>query len=220
MSDIPWNVSGLILEGISGTGKTEILKTILRSKRFRERSGLSSYIMSEHQTQRVLEKKDREEGLSVQDNLVLMEEHLENIGRMKSRLDAMEWCRKNQRAMRVPYILERFHFTHVYHYAHMDWEDVAPIDRRLSELNGRTVILTVDRDGLAERILSGRDAMWMNYIKRFGDSEEKILDHFENQQKELLILAEKSLLEIEVLDTGSKPPEATVELILDFWGAF
>ncbi|MBN2656258.1 MAG: hypothetical protein JXR86_04300 [Spirochaetales bacterium] len=220
MSGESWNVSGLILEGISGTGKTEILRSILQSDRFRNRSGFSSYIMSEHQTQRVLEKKDREEGLSVRDNLSLLEEHLENISRLKSRLDAMEWCRRNQRAMRIPYILERFHFTHVYQYGHMSWSDVKSVDKKLQELNCRAVILTADRDMLAERILSGRDAMWMNYIRRFGDSDEKIIDHFLRQQEYLKELAELSVLDIRFFDTGERPAEETAGEILDAWGAF
>ncbi|MBB6479198.1 hypothetical protein [Spirochaeta isovalerica] len=220
MSFDTWNVSGLILEGISGTGKTEILRAILQSERYRSRSGFSSYIMSEHQTQRVLEKKDREGGLSVRDNLSLLEEHLENISRLKSRLDAMEWCRKNQTAMRIPYILERFHFTHVYQYDHMSWKDVVPIDGKLLDLNCRAVVLTAERDKLADRILSGRDAMWMNYIKGFGDSDEKIIDHFERQQEELKELAEQSDLDIRFFDTGLNPPEQTAGEILDFWGAF
>lgn len=215
-----WNVSGLILEGISGTGKTEVLRTILHSERFRKRSGFSAYIMSEHQTQRVLEKKGREGGLSIRDNLSLLEEHLDNISGLKTRLDAMAWCRKNQKAMRIPYILERFHFTHVYQYGHMNWADVAPIDSTLKKLNCRAVILTADRNKLTERILSGRDDMWRNYISRFGGTDEKILDHFERQQEELKELAKLSLLEIGFFDTGLKPADRTADEILDFWGAF
>jgi thymidylate kinase len=219
MNEIQWNVSGLILEGISGTGKTEILKTILRSDRFVKKGFLSSYIMSEHQTQRVLEKKDREEGLTIADNLSLLNEHLENIERLTKRLDAMEWCRCKQTAMRIPYILERFHFTHVYQYDHMGWGDVIPVDERLEELNARAVILTADRSLLAERIFTGRDAMWRNYISRFGKTEDEILDHFERRQEELKAMVQKSLLPVAFFDTTEDSPETVAEKIMDFWGA-
>lgn len=220
MNELQWNVSGLVLEGISGTGKTEILKSILRSDRFVNKGFLSSYIMSEHQTQRVLEKKDREEGLTIVDNLTLLYEHLGNIDQLKKRLDAMKWCRPGHSGMRVPYILERFHFTHVYHYDHVGWKDVVPVDEKLEELNARAVILTVGRSYLAERIFNGRDAMWRHYISRFGETEDEILDHFESQQEELRKLARQSVLDIHFFDTGEKSSEETAGAILDFWKAF
>ncbi len=65
-----WNISGLIVEGISGTGKTALFRALLSSDRFIHKPFLSTVALSEYQTQRVLERRERETGLEVADNLV------------------------------------------------------------------------------------------------------------------------------------------------------
>ena len=73
-------MKGLILEGVPGTGKTTLLKSMLRSRRYVDRSFLSTIVLSEHQTQRVLEAKEEEEGLDRHDNVALLESHLAYLG--------------------------------------------------------------------------------------------------------------------------------------------
>jgi len=55
--------------------------------------------------------------------------------------------------MRIPYVFERFHFTHVYHYSHINWDHVETIDRRLGKLNCKLCLLTIDVLILARRII-------------------------------------------------------------------
>ena len=214
-----WNISGLILEGISGTGKTALLSALIKSERFIERSFLSSIVLSEHQTQRVLEKKDRDLGLLISDNLELLNQHVTNLENLQNPLNQMQWCRNNQINMRIPYILERFHFTHVYHYDHMEWKNVQEIDSRLSHLNCKLCIFTVDERELEQRLFTGRDSAWNNYIKRYGDSNREILEYFLKQQNELIDLAAESQLDTLIVNTGELNIEETLEQVLDFWGA-
>lgn len=155
-----WSISGLILEGICGTGKTTMLQALLRSERFVQRSFHSSIVLSEHQTQRVLERKEMETGLAPEDNIGLLDEHVTYLESVRNRLDHMEWHQNNRTNMRVPYVLERFHFTHVCHYPPMTWEHVQPIDRRLSELNCKLCLLTIPDGLFRERIISSRDSKW------------------------------------------------------------
>ena len=214
-----WNVSGLIIEGISGSGKTTILREILKSNSFINKTYLSSLVLSEHQTQRILERKDREEGLSVLDNVRLLDQHISYIENLNAQLDQMQWCRNNQTNMRVPYILERFHFTHVYHYKHMEWADVQQIDDRLSAVNCKVCILTANADALKTRLLTGRDSAWMNYLKRYGETEDQIVEYFVQQQSLLIELSKKSQLETMLIATSGATLEDNVEIILDFWSA-
>jgi len=217
--EIKWNVSGLIVEGISGSGKTSILSELLKSERFVNKSYLSSIVLSEHQTQRILERKEREEGLSVQDNLSLLDEHISYFENLNNQLNRMQWCRSNQTSMRIPYILERFHFTHVYHYNHMGWGDVQEIDNRLSAVNCKVCLLTADPEALRSRLLTGRDSSWMNYLKRYGDTDDKIVKYFVEQQSSLIELSRKSELQTLIIDTSGSSPDDNIDMILDFWGA-
>ena len=105
-----WNVSGLILDGICGTGKTTIFRSIIQSERFVQKSFLSSVVLSEHQTQRVLERKEREKGLASSDNVCLLDQHVAYLELMRDRLEQMQWSENNRTNMRIPYLFERFHF--------------------------------------------------------------------------------------------------------------
>ena len=212
-----WNISGLILEGISGTGKTAIFSEIVRTTLFTEKPYLSSIILSEHQTQRILEKKFREQGLTREDNLSVLNTHVNYLESLNERLDHMDWCNKKIVDMRIPYIFERFHLTHVYQYEHMKWKDVAEIDKRLVDLNGKLCLLLTDREKLAERLFNKPEPTWHNYLKRFGSSEEEIVEHFYGQQDELLELAEKSNLPVIRIDTSKKGIKKTVSEIFSLW---
>ena len=212
-----WNVSGLILEGISGTGKTQLLHEILQSKRFREKNYLSSMVLTEHQTQRVLERKEREDNLTVADNISLLEQHVNYLELISNRLDNMKWCRNNQTNMRVPYILERFHFTHVFHYKHINWEDIVDVDSRLAKMNCKLCVLNMDDSQFMERIINIRDIQWRNYLKRYGDTDEEILDYYRKQQDLLLSISKKSKLKTLNINTSKPLTQDTVNQVIDFW---
>ena len=212
-----WNISGLILEGISGTGKTAIFDRLIRTSPFVKKNHMTSIILSEHHTQRILEKKDREQGLTIDDNKSLLNNHLSYLESLSERLEQMDWCDKNKTDMRVPYILERFHLTHVYQYDHLNWEDVEGIDRRLAALNGHLCLFTTNKDQLSERLFRKPDPSWQNYLKRFGNSREAIVDHFLKQQDYLLEIAEKSVLKKRIIDTSTADVEVIAIEILEFW---
>jgi thymidylate kinase len=213
-----WNISGLILEGICGTGKTTLLRALVQSARFTRKTFLSSIVLSEHQTQRVLERKEREQGLAVADNLTLLDQHVSCLESMHERLDQMPWRANNRTNMRVVFLLERFHLTHVYHYSYMSWDDVKGIDARLAKLNCKLCLLTMDNSIFKKRIIDSRDSAWREYLGRHGDSDDEILDHYRKQQEYLRRLCQKTALNVSVCDTTNMSVDETVGQVLDFWG--
>ena len=216
--DDNWNISGIILEGICGSGKTAILKRLLRCPRFVGKACDSSIVLSEHQTQRVLERKEREAGLTVEDNLGLLDQHVSYLEGLAGRLATMHWCDKKKTNMRIPYILERFHFTHATHYSHIHWDDISEIDSRLAGLNCRLCLLTIDEATMERRIITARNSGWLNYISRFGGSNAEIIAHYKRQQDQFLEIAEKSGLEVLVLNTSEIDLKESVETLFNFWG--
>ena len=214
-----WNLSGLILEGVCGTGKTSILRAILRSKAYIQKPYFSSLVLSEHQTQRVLESKERQGTLTISDNVALLEGHVAYLEKLRDRLDEMDWCDKNLTAMRIPYLVERFHFTHVGHYAHVDWEDVAALDKRLAQLSCKLCLFTIDDAVLEQRVIHDRSAGWRDYVKRFGSTNAEIIRHYSEQQRLMVDLCRKSALEIRLIDTSHRTLADTVAEVLAFWGA-
>lgn len=213
-----WNMSGLILEGVSGTGKSTILRALNQSDRFIHKSFLSSIVLSEHQTQRVLERKEREEGLTQSDNVALLDQHVTYLECMRERLEQMQWCDNNRTNMRIPYVFERFHFTHVHHYNHMSWSDVQGIDLRLAKLNCKICLFAVDDSILENRIITGRDSDWRGYLARYGKTNEEIIEYYVAQQKQVRDLCDESALETLIVDTTNSSVEETLEQVLTFWG--
>ena len=211
-----WNISGLILEGISGTGKTTILHALTRSERFIQNSAI---VLSEHHTQRVLERKEREEGLVVADNVQLLEQHVSYLESLRDRLHQMDWRQNNRTNMRVPYLLERFHFTHVCHYVHMSWPDVEEIDCRLATLNCKVCLLTMDKAMIEQRVIHERDAAWRNYLRRYGETDEEIVDYYAGQQEMMCDLCAKSALDTLIVDTTGTDISRSTEKIMDFWSS-
>mgnify|MGYP003591832669 CR=1 FL=1 len=213
-----WNLSGLILEGICGTGKTTLFRSITQSPQFSRRTALTAMAMSEHHTQRVLEEKERKEGLCLADNLSLLDSHVSYLELLNRRLAQMKWCENKRTNMRICYLLERFHFTHVCHYSHVAWENVQPIDARLARLNGKLCLLTVDESKLEERILAGRDAGWHEYLKTHGQTMPEIVGHYVEQQRRLIDLCARSSLPTVILNTSELSTADTLTRALEFWG--
>jgi adenylate kinase family enzyme len=214
-----WNLSGLIIEGICGSGKTTLLRRILQSPRFLQKEYLSSIVLSEHHTQRVMEEKEHAGTLTPADHLDLLDQHVSYLEQVKARLDQMPWCDNSGINMRLPFLIERFHFTHVFHYPYLNWEHVAGIDRRMAALGGKLVVLTLDGSTLEERIILGRSPGWRDYIRRFGDTNQKVVDHYARQQDYLRELAEKTSMEKLILNTTCQDEDQSLERVLGFWGA-
>ena len=75
-----------------------------------------------------------EEGLDRGDNVTLLESHVRCLRGILGGLKEMPWCENGRTNNRVTYLIERFHFTHVYHYAQVEWKGVAHIDSQLADL--------------------------------------------------------------------------------------
>ena len=137
---------------------------------------------------------------------------------LSARLDQTPWRESGRTNMRLLYLFERFHFTHVYHYAHMSWSDVQGIEARLARLNCKVCLLTIDEFVLADRIIHSRDAAWREYLSRYGETEEEIVRHYVLQQETLLDFCSQSKLETLALDTSNVDTQDTVAQVIDFWG--
>lgn len=213
-----WNTNGLIVEGIAGTGKTTAIRALLASEAWTKKGYISSIVLSEHQTMRVLEAKERQGTLRVEDHIKLLSNIVSMIEQLDTRLSDMDWLARGRDGHKLPFLFERFHFTHVYHYPDVCWQDVQGIDQRLAALNTKVCILTIDLNVMKQRIIGDtKKNSWKTFLNRFGEDDAAIIQHFIQQQETLLRLSQQTCLPCHMIDTSNSPTETVVGGVLDFW---
>lgn len=212
-----WDVSGLIVEGICGTGKTSLIHALTKSPWFVQKSYLSSIVISEHHTSRILERKLSQEGLTPDDHMEVLEFYVQFFEKVHERSSHMDWSARNRTNHHLPFLLERFHLTHVFHYG-LPWEYVQAIDERLAKLNCKLCILEVDEADMEQRIILERhDAGWQKFLRQFGNSNTEIVAHYKNQQDLFLGLLQKTKLEWLKINSSETLVDEMIPQVIDFW---
>lgn len=212
------NMTGLILEGVCGVGKTSVLRALQAAPEFLERGGASLICLSEHHTQRVLEPLEQSSGLSAADHCAHLGGLLDFLAGLDARAARQDWSARGRGAHRVCFLLERFHFTHAVHYPYLDWNDLAGVDARLGGLNARVAILTASPDALSKRLFDpARDAGWFAYLRTISPDRDKVVAHYLAQQEQLLALRKKTCLPCQTFDASAAASAALAQQILDFW---
>jgi len=213
----PKNVSGIILEGIAGTGKTTALKALIGRDEWKDRAFLSSVVLTEHQTLRVLEAK-KDAGIAKEDNLSLLDIHIAYLETLTNYLSETDWLERDRSAQKVPFIFERFHLSHAYHHEHLQWDDLLEIDQRLFNLNALVFLFTIEPEDMQERIINDyKKNGWQDYLQTLGKNDREILDHFVKKQNELLNFAEKSKLPVMHINSSELTSDEIVEKIITNW---
>jgi hypothetical protein len=211
-----WDISGLIIEGICCTGKTTLVHALTRSAPFVQKNYPSSVVLSEHHTQRVLERKESREGLTPNDHLELLEFYVQFFEKVQERSNQTDWNARNRTNHRLPFLLERFHLTHVYHYG-LAWNHVQCIDERLTKINCKLCLLEINETDMERRIILERDEGWRKYVHQFGRSNLEIVDYYKRQQDLLLSLLQRTKLEWMRINTSETTVEETLSQVLTLW---
>jgi thymidylate kinase len=218
---------GVVLEGVACSGKSTLLRTLLKQDAYLERGGMSSLVLTEHHTQRVLEGLGPRAALRASDHLDLLRGHTAYVRSLASRLSSMRrWREERLPNPRLVAILERFHLSHVVSYAHLEWQDVEAIDADLAEAGMHLCVLRVDPRDLTERLQRDRPGAWGQFLAEAGHrgalasppSDIEKAEHFIHQQEELLQLAERSRMPRIELNTSDLSPADAAARVMESLG--
>ncbi|WP_027338871.1 hypothetical protein [Halonatronum saccharophilum] len=208
--------TGIVFEGIPGTGKSTIIKNLLKSEKYLEREFMPFFTYGEDITQRVLEDKHNRGMITKEDNLNLLDDILASLERYNSYYIDRDWS-KDETEHRFGFILERFHLTHSTYFNHIEWRDLEYIDDRLNRLNTKLCLFKMRREVMEERIIESRCDRWRSYISRFGKTNEEIIDYYYKKQEVKEELVRGSNLESIIIDTSGGNWEEITKEVLDFW---
>ena len=201
-------VAGIILEGVTGAGKTQTLAALIRHPEFPVLLG-SGRVFDEDETFGEVMTEMQEPGISRQQHVRRLEHVLARIERDAGRF-----------RHRAGFVLERFHLS--YYALLPDWNLYAEFDERLARLNFLTVLLQIPEQDLAHRCLDREDregTTWSaDMITHYG-SRRAVLEAIVQSTSRRREAAHKSRLPVFEIDTGSKLWEAYADKVVEAWHA-
>jgi thymidylate kinase len=175
-------VSLLILEGVTGAGKSSTIKALQSIAAFNligEETTFDDFMNAF--------SRDPDTASSLA------------RGRLAAILDEVERADRSR-----DYLLERFHYSQLA--LGSDWKWYREIDARCAALEGKVVVLTVPDDLLASRALYRAEydgADWQQFVPRFG-SEDKALGAIRAAQSARIAGVKQSALPFRLLDTSAQ----------------
>lgn len=192
---------GMVIEGIPGSGKTSTIRQLQKLQAFCQREATTFLLFGEEMTQRTLELRMKENRLSVEDHEKLLDELLSPLELQQQRFAERGW-RGEQRTFEFLYLFERFHLTHATYYPYLTGWNYQSIEERLVNLSAKGCLLVMDQAVMQERIINSRPFPgWRNYLARYGETDQAIINHYVRQQEALIQEVKQSQLDWLVVDT-------------------
>jgi len=199
------HVRGVVLEGLSYTGKTSVLKALKQVQANQENSERSVLVLGEHYSQQLQTINGVQTSLSCDEHAQLLNERIGCIEKLN------DWAvylgEGNRRSRGLFFVLERFHLNH--RSAYNDSVHIDSIEKRLLELGCACILLTVSPDSIRERILH-RDN---ENIKRKNIGS--VCDEWITTQERFIELEHESIVPTTVIDTSEREWNNYASLIME-----
>jgi thymidylate kinase len=201
-------VAGILIEGVTGAGKTQTLRALMHHFQFSPLLG-SGRVFDEDETFGEVMTEIQEPGI--------LDHHY--LRRLESVLEQLEQHGTGAHAS-ASFVLERFHLS--YYALVPDWNLYADFDERLNRLNCMTVLLQIPQQESENRCIDREDRAdtpWSDtMITHFG-SRPAVLDALVQSTLRRRDAARRSRLPILEIDTGSKSWTAYAIEIVEVWSA-
>lgn len=192
------NFCGLILEGVTGTGKSTLFRLLQRSELFA--TAESKLFLAQTYTLRMAPSTQPER---------LLEQLASWLGELQALLKASEFQTRYDGRGSLLYALEGFHYYLALEHLGRDAraQVVREVDRMLSGLGALVVALHLPEEEILERSVVStkrlRGEKWAAFLRKFGQTDEEVARYYAERQRAFLDLLRDSDLPVLRLDTTS-----------------
>ncbi len=195
----------LIIEGVTGAGKSETLRALGRQPAFAARLGPGRVISEEDTLGEVMDEVAQLGGPPAR--------HVWRLDRVMAALE-----RESRAAPGARFVLERFHLS--YYALLPDWTLYEAYERALARLGCASVLLTLDPTALAARSLERVDRRGTDWtegmIAHYGSRDAALSAIARSQQRRLDALTLTRLPTL-VIDTTGRAWDDDARDILKWW---
>jgi thymidylate kinase len=132
-------VRGIMLEGVSGVGKTSTLLALKQLQASNENNERSVIVLGEHYCQILREDNGRFELMNRNEHIKLLKSRLSLIEDLKQYACSVGNASRRSRGLFV--ILERFYLNHIVHFDDGDSAEMLEISERINRLGIKEVLL-------------------------------------------------------------------------------
>lgn len=203
-------MSGVIIEGISASGKSIIFEKLTNRDWYREKQ--SKIQLSEYLTERIVENIEP----TVDKRVELLEGYVDILEKVYFNFYNSRFKNTSLERVKPFFILERFHMTHSVEGG--SFNAFKDIDNRLNNMNFKLILLMMDENVVKERLIDTfprRPATWKNYCLSFGGIDGAV-EKYVNMQRTLLDFSKETSLSKLIIDTTKMEWDRYVEEIESF----
>jgi hypothetical protein len=198
-------VSVIVLEGVTGAGKTQTLQALSRHREFSGLQG-SGRVFDEDETFGEVMTEMQEPGIS-------NDRRFRRLERVLALLEQRQGSTDN-----MGYVLERFHLS--YYVLLPDWDLYSGFDERLIRLNCLTVLLHIPEQDIAHRCLDREDradTTWSTDMITHLGSRLSVMEAIVQSTRRRQEAVQHSRLPLLEIDTGLKHWEEYADQIVEAW---
>jgi hypothetical protein len=183
------NAQILLIEGTCATGKSTLMKGLLRKYAWEQDKPRTLLHLTQAHTYFPLVSEDLK-------HVPGKKEHRELLRKILAMLDWNTQGLMPRKWFMLHGLIDTLHLTHTFRPGILSWTEMSYVDQRLAEIGTRMIFLRANRETLWERLIAerGKDSSFFDHQRKFGHTPEIIHEYYVREQEQMELLVRRSAL--------------------------